>query len=126
MLSIDRHHSIEDAGRDLLEFVLDPEHWVYLDRLQAEPQLRPGQNPKYQRQVGSLRICASVDVTRTMDAFLRIAFRAPGLTPVTASDHLEAFLRAKLPLKPNTEWQVEVDARQWIHFIRRYTTALTA
>ncbi|HLL54895.1 MAG TPA: hypothetical protein VK447_15175 [Myxococcaceae bacterium] len=128
MLSTDRqqNQNLEEAGRDLLEFILEPANWVYLERLQAEPQLRPGQNPDYQRQVGPLRICASVDVTATMDVFLRIAFRGPGLTPVSAADHLEEFLRGRMPLKPNTEWQVEVDARRWIHFIRRYTSALEA
>jgi len=51
---------------------------------------------------------------------LRVAFRAPGLTPVKAADHLEAFLRKRLPLTPNSEWQVEVDERRWIHFVRRF------
>ena len=52
-----------------------------------------GQNAVYQRRVGTLRICASVDVSATLDVYLRIAFRAPGLTPVKAADHLEAFLK---------------------------------
>ena len=25
-----------------------------------------------------------------------------------------------ISLQPNTEWQVEVDERRWIHFTRRY------
>ena len=41
-------------------------------------------------------------------------------TPVKAADHLEAFLKQRLPLTPNSEWQVEVDERRWIHFVRRY------
>lgn len=121
MLSSHQHTTVEDAGRDLLRFILDPAHWISIERLAREPHLRPGQNPDYQRQVGTLRICASVDVTPSLDVFLRVGFRAPGLTPVKAADHLEAFLRGRLPLTPNTEWQVEVDDRRWIHFIRRYS-----
>ena len=37
-----------------------------------------------------------------------------------AADHLESFLKQRLPLTPNSEWQVEVDERRWIHFSRRY------
>jgi hypothetical protein len=117
-----QHSTIEEAGGDLLDYILDPAHWVSLDRLKAEPELRPGTNPNYQRQVGALRICASVDVTSTLDVFLRVAFRAPGLTPLKAAEHLEAFLKGRLPLRPNTEWQVEVDDRRWIHFIQRYAS----
>ena len=127
MLSIGSEHTnLEEAGRDLLDFILEPSHWVALDRLKAEPGLRPGENPDYQRRVGTLRICASVDVTSDLEVFLRIAFRAPGLSPVKAADHLESFLKSRLPLRPNTEWQVEVDDRRWIHFIRRYTSARLA
>jgi hypothetical protein len=81
------------------------------------------QNADYQRRVGPLRICASVDVTSGLEVHLRVAFRAPGLTPIKAADHLEAFLKQRLPLTPNTEWQVEVDERRWIHFVRRYAAA---
>ena len=126
MLSIHQHSNLEEASRDLLDFILNPAHWVCLDRLSAEPEARPGTNPLYQRQVGTLRICASVDVSSTNEAFLRIAFRGPGLNPMKASDHLEAFLKARMPLTPNTEWRVEVDERRWIHFIRRYASPLQA
>jgi hypothetical protein len=118
MLSIHENQSLGEAGRELLEYILDPGHWVSLDNLSG-PQQRPGQNADYQRKVGPLRICASVDVTRELGVFLRIGFRAPNLTPVRAADHLEEFLKASLPLRPNTEWQVQVDARKWVHFIRR-------
>jgi hypothetical protein len=64
-----------------------------------------------------------VDVAEDLGVFLRIAFRAPGLTPVKAADHLESFLKTRLPLTPNTEWQVEVDERRWIHFVRRYAAS---
>jgi hypothetical protein len=123
MLSIHEHSTLEEASRQLLDFVLEPANWVHLAGLKDDPARRPGVNPAYQRRVGSLRICASVDVCDSLDVFLRVAFRAPGLTPVKAADHLESFLSARLPLQPNTEWQVEVDERNWIHFMRRYTTA---
>jgi hypothetical protein len=73
--------------------------------------------------VGPLRIYAVVEVAPSLDVSLRVAFRAPGLSPVKAADHLEAFLAQRLPLTPNTEWQVEVDERRWIHFVRRYAAA---
>lgn len=120
MLSINEHTTVEEAGQDLLRYILDPTHWVSVEQLAQQPDLRPGQNPDYQRQVGTLQICASVDVLPSLEVFLRVSFRAPGLTPNKAADHLEAFLRGRLPLTPNTEWQVEVDNR-WIHFIRRYS-----
>ena len=119
MLSIHENQTLEQAGVELLEYILQPRNWVALERLQVEPQLRPGQNAAYQRQVDGLRICASVDVTADLGVFLRVGFRAPGLTPVRAADHLEAFLKEALPLRPNSEWQVQVDARRWVHFIRR-------
>lgn len=122
MLQVTQSATLEEAGQDLLGFILDPLHWVVLDRLAAQPQERPGANANYQRQVGSISICASVDVTADLGVFLRIAFRSPKLTPVKAAEHLEAFLRARIPLKPNTEWQVQVDGRKWIHFIRRWAS----
>ena len=120
MLSIHEHASVEDASGELLEYILEPSHWVHLPSLRDDPSARPGQSADYQCRVGSLRICASVDVTAELGVFLRVAFRAPGLTPIKAADHLAEFLRARLPLTPNTEWQVEVDERSWIHFMRRY------
>jgi hypothetical protein len=120
MLSIDEHNTLEDASDDLLDYVLAPENWVTLSRLRTRPQERPGQNPAYQRRVGNLRICASCDVTDGLDVFLRIAFRAPGLTPLRAADHLAEFLAGRMPLRPNSEWQVQVDERGWVHFMRRY------
>ena len=122
MLSIQEHQSVEEASRSLLEYVLEPRNWVHLDGLTQDPSSRPGLNPSYQRRVGSLRICASIDVGPQMQAFLRIAFRGPGLTPGKAADHLEAFLRDRIPLTPNSEWQVEVDPKNWIHFMRPYAS----
>lgn len=127
MLSINESSTLEEAGADLLAFVLKPENWVALSELKGTPDRRPGQNPDYQRQVGGLRICASVDVAPTLQAFIRIGFRAPGLTPQKAADHLHAFVSRRMPLQPNTEWQVMVDERNWVHFMRRWAAdALTA
>ena len=123
MLSIAEHESVEDASTHLLDFVLAPANWVSLAQASEDPTGRPVQNALYQRRVGPLRICASVEVTGELGAQLRIAFRGPGLTPVKAADHLEAFLKPRLPLTPNSEWQVEVDERRWIHFVRRYAGA---
>ena len=123
MLSIHEKATVEEASADLLSFILEPGNWVPLDEPEGEEDstLRPVDDVAYQRRVGPLRICASVDVSpESLEVLLRVAFRAPGLTPVTAADHLEAFLKGRLPLVPNSEWQVEVDSRKWIHFMRRY------
>ncbi len=120
MLSISAHQTMEEASDALLSFILDPANWVSLEQVIRGRAPRPGESPAYQCRVGNLRICASVDVTPSLDVFLRVGFRAPGLTPMKAADHLEAFLKPRLPLTPNTEWQVEVDQRKWIHFIRRW------
>jgi len=127
MLQVHQSATVEEAGKDLLGFILDPVHWVVLDRLATQPQERPGANANYQRRVGAVSICASVDVTADLGVFLRIAFRASKLTPVKAAELLEQFLRSRLPLLPNTEWQVQIDERKWIHFIRRWVAdSLTA
>jgi hypothetical protein len=120
MLSIHQHATLQDASSELLSFILDPVNWVALEAVHDEPSSSPGQNAAYQRQVGKLRICAAVEVTPSLNVFLRIGFSAPGLTPMTAAEHLEAFLGNRLPLVPNSEWQVAVDGRRWVHFIRRY------
>jgi hypothetical protein len=118
MLSIQEHATLDEASSDLLDFILEPFNWLSVS--QTDPVAWPGQNTVYQRRVGSLRLCASVDVGATLDVYLHVAFRAPGLTPVKAADHLECFLKQRMPLTPNSEWQVEVDERRWIHFSRRY------
>lgn len=123
MLAIHEHSTVEEASSDLLDFILMPDNWLPLELQSADPAARPAQNALYQRRVGPLRICACVDVSATLEVFLRVAFRAPGLTPVKAADHLETFLRSRMPLTPNSEWQVEVDERRWIHFVRRYASA---
>jgi hypothetical protein len=120
MLSIHEHATLEEASHELLGFVFQPSNWVAALPINASPAMVP-QDAQYQRRVGPLRIYATVEVTPELDVFLRVAFRAPGLSPVKAADHLEAFLKPRLPLTPNTEWQVEVDERRWIHFVRRYS-----
>lgn len=120
MLSIHEHASLEEASVELLEFALDPSNWTVA--LENGATVVPAQDVQNQRRVGPLRIYAVIEVTPSLDVFLRVAFRAPGLTPVKAADHLESFLKQRLPLTPNTEWQVEVDERRWIHFVRRYAS----
>jgi hypothetical protein len=123
MLSIHEHATVEEASNALFPFILHPRNWVALEAMASEPGTRPGQNPAYQRRVGNLRICASVDVAPTLAVFLRVAFRAPSLSPMKAADHLESFLKGRLPMLPNSEWQVQIDTRRWVHFIRRWTAA---
>ena len=122
-LAIHEHATVEEASTDLLDFILTPDNWLSAEQQAENPSARPAQNVLYQRRVGPLRICACVDVSSSLEVFLRIGFRAPGLSPVKAADHLEAFLRTRVPLTPNTVWQVEVDERRWIHFTRRYASA---
>ncbi|MBN1205990.1 MAG: hypothetical protein JXB05_13820 [Myxococcaceae bacterium] len=123
MLAIHENATVEEASSDLLDFILKPANWLSVEQQAEDPSVRPAQNVLYQRRVGPLRICACAEVSSSLEVSLRIAFRAPGLTPVKAADHLEAFLRTRLPLTPNSEWQVEVDERRWIHFVRRYASA---
>jgi hypothetical protein len=120
MLSIHEHATLEEASVELLDFALEPSNWMPVLAPDATPTTVP-QDVRYQRRVGPLRIYATLEVTPSLDVFLRIAFRAPGLSPVKAADHLEAFLKPRMPLTPNTEWQVEVDERRWIHFVRRFS-----
>ncbi|MFZ5471582.1 MAG: hypothetical protein ACOZIN_19325 [Myxococcota bacterium] len=120
MLAIDQATTIEQAGRELLDYILEAKNWVSLARIGFEPTARPGQNPAYQRRVGSLWICASVDVTPTLEVYLRVAFRGANLSPMKAADCLESFLSPRIPFLPNSEWRVEIDSRRWIHFIRPY------
>ncbi|NBD07698.1 MULTISPECIES: hypothetical protein [Corallococcus] len=123
MLSIQEHGTVEEASSNLLDFILIPDNWLEQARQAEGPSAWPASDTQYQRRVGTLRICASVDVAPSLDVVLHIAFRAPGLTPLKAADHLESFLKQRLPLTPNSEWQVEVDERRWIHFSRRYAGA---
>lgn len=121
MLVIHEHATLEEASKDLLRFVLEPKNWLAVARPERQSGALPS-GPDYQRQVGKLRICASVDVLPSLKTLLRVGFRAPGLSPVRAADHLETFLKPRILLIPNSEWQVEMDPRSWIHFVRPYTT----
>jgi len=122
MLTIHEHANLQEASNELLEFALEPSNWMTGTVTGQAPASVPTQDVQNQRRVGALRIYAVVEVVPSLDVFLRIAFRAPGLTPVKAADHLETFLKQRLPLTPNSEWQVEVDERRWIHFVRRYAS----
>ncbi|ATB31282.1 hypothetical protein [Melittangium boletus] len=122
MLTIHEHTNLQEASNELLEFALEPSNWMTGTPAGQTPASVPAQDVQNQRRVGALRIYAVVEVAPSLEVFLRIAFRAPGLTPVKAADHLEAFLKPRLPLTPNSEWQVEVDERRWIHFVRRYAS----
>jgi hypothetical protein len=117
MLSVPQRATLKEASSDLLSFALDPRNWVPLTGATHAPNL------EYERRVGALRVLASVNILPNLETYLRISFRGPGLSPMTAADHLEEFLEARLPLMPNTEWEVELDHRHWIHFVRPYTTA---
>jgi len=120
MLSIHQHSTLKDASSELLAFALDPANWIVRGATSKDASPAPGEDAAYQCQVGKLRICAAVEVTASQEAYLRIGFSAPGLTPLVAADHLAVFLAERLPLLPNSEWQVAVDGRRWVHFIRRY------
>jgi hypothetical protein len=116
MLSIHKHPTLEDASSELLAFALNPANWIVVEAHTRGPV----PNAAYQRQVGNLRVWACIEITGSLDVFLRVAFLGQGLTPLSAADHLEHFLERRIPLMPNSEWQVAVDGRRWIHFVRRY------
>jgi hypothetical protein len=121
MLSVLEHSTLEEASHELLAFILEPSNWMAALPRNGDLASAPGQEMEHQRRVGTLRIYAAVEVEPSLEVFLRVAFRGPGLTPVKAADHLETFLQHHIPLTPNSEWQVEVDERRWIHFVRRYS-----
>jgi len=118
MLQTPQHSTVEEASEDMLPFILDPQNWVVADG--GDDAFR-GKLTDYCRNVDVLKIRASVGLAPDLGVFLHVAFRGPGLTPLKAAEHLESFLTQRFPLVPNTEWQVEVDARKWIHFRRRYS-----
>jgi hypothetical protein len=104
--------TIEEAGGTLLHHALNPHHWNM-----------PGRRVTVTNscQVDTIEMCASVDVTPTLETYIRISFRGPELSPMQAADLLERFASTRFPFIPNVEWFVEIDARKWIHFSRRYT-----
>lgn len=104
--------SMEEAGGALLERATSPDRWMYPGRRVTIDNLC---------RVGSVEVCASVDVTPTLDTLLRVSFKGPRLSPMQAAELLEQFTSARFTFVPNIEWFVEIDARQWIHFSRPYT-----
>ncbi len=103
--------SMEEAGGTLLELAIDPHRWTV-----------PGGRVTVDNRclVGAVEVCASVDITPTLETFLRVSFKGPRLSPLEAAEHLERFTSARYTFIPNIEWFVEIDGRQWIHFSRPY------
>ncbi len=106
--------TVEEAGGSLLDYALDPSHWVVDGRHRA--------SPAHLRVVDNVHICAGVDVDELLGTWVRVSFRGPELSPMKAADLLEVFVKGRFPFAPNVEWEVEIDSRRWIHFSRRYTT----
>jgi len=116
------HTSWKEAGRDLVAEALDPTNWVGVtpgEALSARPT-------SLQRRVGHTRVVASVDVSERLGLLLHVAFRGPALDPMGAAALLAAFLDGSRPLLVSSRWQVEVDARGWVHFVRPYLPLLKA
>ena len=109
---LDVAETMHEAGGSLLERALDPERWALPTRRVNKENLC---------QVGTVQVCASLDITPTLDTFIRISFRGPSLSPMQAAELLEQFVSKRFTYVPNAEWFVEIDARKWIHFSRKYT-----
>ena len=108
----DTADSMEEASGHLLARALDPKHWA----LHSRSRLRENRCT-----VGNVEVCASVDVTPTLETFIRVSFRGPELSPMHAAELLEEFVGKRFPTRPGVDWFVEIDGRKWIHFSRRYT-----
>jgi len=104
--------TMDEAGGELLSRALDPAHWSLPTRRVTRDNLC---------QVGTVQVCASLDITPTLDTFIRVSFRGPDLSPMHAAELLEQFVSKRFTYVPNAEWFVEIDARKWIHFSRKYT-----
>ncbi len=112
MQRVSRHQSMEEAGGALLGRAIEPRRWVtHVRRVTVDNICH----------VGNVQVCASVDVTPTLETFLRVSFKGPRLSPLQAAELLERFTSARYIFVPNLEWLVEIDARDWIHFSRPYT-----
>lgn len=110
--SFPKHQSMSEAGEDLLHRAVDPLRWAtHARRVNVDNICR----------VGSVQVCASVDVMPTLETYLRVSFKGPKLSPMEAAELLEQFTSARYTYIPNLEWFVEIDARDWIHFSRRYS-----
>jgi hypothetical protein len=108
-------NGFEEAGHVLLGFALDPRNW----RSNGDHRV----HSQHLKVVNGVQICVAVDVVNGLDTWLRVSFRGTDLSPMRAADLLEALVSSRLPFTPNTEWEVEIDRRRWIHFSRRYTPA---
>lgn len=104
--------SMEEAGVALLSRATNPTRWMLPGKRVTTDNLA---------RVGSVEVCAAVDVTPTLETILRVSFKGPLLSPMQAAEHLENFTRTRFTFVPNLEWFVEIDARHWIHFSRPYT-----
>lgn len=104
--------SMEEAGEQLLSAAVKPQRWMMPGRRITQDNLC---------RVGGIQVCATVDITPTLDTLLRISFKGPRLSPLQAAEFLEQFASARFTFVPHHEWFVEIDARQWIHFSRPYT-----
>ena len=104
--------TMAEASVNLLGKALNPQSW-------GPPLKRVTINNTC--QVGSVQVCATIDVMPTLETNLRISFRGPSLSPMEAAELLEQFTASRFTFVPNAEWFVEIDARRWIHFSRPYT-----
>jgi hypothetical protein len=104
--------TMQEAGAVLLGRAVDPRRWMMPGRRVTKDNLC---------EVETVQVCATVDVTPTLETFLRVSFRGPELSPMQAAELLEQFTGERFIFVPSVEWFVEIDARNWIHFSRRYT-----
>lgn len=106
--------SMEEAGKPLLEKACDPRRWA----------LPGGRRVTTDNlcHVGAVQVCATVDVTPSLETYLRVSFKGPELSPLQGAEFLERFTSPRFTFVPNSEWMVEIDARGWIHFSRPYTS----
>src|SRR4029077_14461834 len=99
--------SLEEAGGTLLTFALDSHNWVSRGGHRALPA--------YLRVVNGVQICAAVDISAALETFVRVSFRGSDLSPMKAADLLEELVKGHFPFTANSEWEVEIDGRRWIH-----------
>lgn len=109
---VPKAQTMEEAGGALLDKAIDPSRWML-------PGRRVTQDNRC--RVGNVEVCATVDITPTLETYLRVSFKGPRLSPMQAAELLEQFTSVKYTFIPNLEWFVEIDARSWIHFSRPYT-----
>ncbi len=108
--------SMTEAGVTLLHRTLQPEMW----RSQWHGAL-PLENTVL---VGRVEVCARLEVLPGLETVLRVSFRGPRLSLMQASALLEEFTASRFLFVPEAQWFVELDARRWVHFSRRYTQTI--